>query len=84
MYLFMAEVTHAIVVTQESNVCKSDVNILKCLANGTAVISFNWIEHNVKSNEMTRPDVWEVHGTEGFPNSEAFMKSRINAQKLSL
>ncbi|RZF40068.1 hypothetical protein LSTR_LSTR002471 [Laodelphax striatellus] len=77
-----AEVTHAIVVTQESNVCKSDVNILKCLANGTAVISFNSIEHNVKSNEMTRPDVWEVHGTEDFPNSEAFMKSRINAQKL--
>ncbi|XP_039289040.1 uncharacterized protein LOC120352462 [Nilaparvata lugens] len=76
------EVTHAIVATQDNNVCKTDVNIFKCLANGTAVISFNWIQHSLKLTAMSKPDVWEVRGTEEFPGSEAFMKSRIISQKL--
>ncbi|XP_075228280.1 uncharacterized protein LOC142328429 [Lycorma delicatula] len=79
---FRSSISHIVVNDRGTLICSPDISVLRAIINGTAIISYKWVERCFNENNLLKPDEWEIKGTDEFPNSNAPFKSRYCANKL--
>ncbi|XP_069679993.1 BRCA1-associated RING domain protein 1-like isoform X3 [Periplaneta americana] len=76
-----SEVTHIIVPTNENNVCSAKRDVIQGILEGKWIVSYSWLEESEEMNDLIDPEMFEVKGTNHFPDSNAPKKGRTNAEK---
>ncbi|XP_069679991.1 BRCA1-associated RING domain protein 1-like isoform X1 [Periplaneta americana] len=81
VHSYSSEVTHIIVPTNENNVCSAKRDVIQGILEGKWIVSYSWLEESEEMNDLIDPEMFEVKGTNHFPDSNAPKKGRTNAEK---
>lgn len=76
------DISHIVVEKTEDNVCHGSVAVMLGILNGCIVVGPDWVSSCLEGNDLLPPDNFEPNGTDNYPNTDVFLRARLNKEQL--